>query len=677
MHILEYLQKIGRALMVPVATLPAAAIMMGIGYWIDPNGWGSSSATAAILIKAGGAIIDNMSMLFAVGLAYGMSRDKDGAAALAGLVGYYVLTTILSPAAVAQIQGIPLESVPKAFGKINNQFVGILTGVIAAELYNRFSQVELHKALSFFSGRRLVPIVTSFVMIGVAFVLMAIWPVIYDGLVVFGMSIKDLGPLGAGIYAFFNRLLLSVGLHHALNSVFWFDVAGINDIPNFMAGAKSLAEGKAVIGVTGIYQAGFFPIMMFGLPGAALAIYHTSKPENKPRVASIMLAAGFTSFFTGVTEPLEFSFMFVAPQLYLLHAFLTGLSVYIAASMQWISGFGFSAGLVDMLLSAQNPLAKNWYMLIAQGAVFFGIYYFAFRAAITALGLKTMGREDDDGKLTDPAPSSTSGSLVDLARAYIGAIGGAGNVVSIDACITRLRLTLDNTEIVDSIAAKHLGASGVIKLNQKNVQIVVGPRAELIASAMKEAIAGNLTDVQSRPEAQAPNLVKSGVETGVAMSPKMLSAEEIVMYAPITGDIVQLEEVPDAAFSSKAVGDGVAIRPTGRIVVAPCDGKLVNIFNTNHAFAIVTESGAEIIVHIGVDTVKLRGQGFRRLASPGSVVKLGDPILEIDLDYLTAHAVSTLSPVVLSNADEFGALTLIATGPIIAGKSALFKFKAL
>ena len=676
MQILEYLQKIGRALMVPVATLPAAAIMMGIGYWIDPNGWGSSSATAALLIKAGGAIIDNMSMLFAVGLAYGMSRDKDGAAALAGLVGYYVLTTILSPAAVAQIQGIPLENVPKAFGKINNQFIGILTGVITAELYNRFSQVELHKALSFFSGRRLVPIVTSFVMIGVAFVLMAVWPVIYDGLVVFGMSIKDMGAVGAGIYAFFNRLLLSVGLHHALNSVFWFDVAGINDIPNFMAGAKSLAEGKAVIGVTGIYQAGFFPIMMFGLPGAALAIYHTSKPENKPRVASIMLAAAFTSFFTGVTEPLEFSFMFVAPQLYLLHAFLTGLSVYIAASMQWISGFGFSAGLVDMLLSTHNPLAKNWYMLIAQGVVFFGIYYFAFRAAITALGLKTMGREDDDGKLTDSAPAATSGSIVDLARGYIGAIGGAGNVVSIDACITRLRLTLNDTKRVDSTAAKNLGASGVITLNQKNIQIIVGPRAELIASAMQEAIAEKFADVQSEPGAQVPNLAKSGVETTVATPAKLQSAEEIVMYAPITGDIVQLEEVPDAAFSSKAVGDGVAIRPTGSTVVAPCDGKLANIFNTNHAFAIVTDSGAEIIVHIGVDTVKLRGQGFKRLALPGSVVKMGDPILEIDLDYLTTHAVSTLSPVVLSNADEFGALTQIATGPIIAGKSALFKFKA-
>ena len=355
---------------------------------------------------SGAAIIDNMSILFAVGVAYGMSKDKDGAAALAGLVGYYVLTSLLSPGAVSQIQGIPLDQVPKAFGKINNQFVGILTGVIAAELYNRFSQVELHKALAFFSGRRLVPIVTSFVMIVVAFVLMAVWPVIYNGLVTFGLSIKDLGPLGAGIYAFFNRLLIPIGLHHALNSVFWFDVAGINDIPNFLGGAKSLAEGKAVLGVTGMYQAGFFPIMMFGLPGAALAIYHTAKAENKARVASIMIAAGFASFFTGVTEPLEFSFMFVAPLLYVLHAFLAGLSVYIAASMHWISGFGFSAGMVDMVLSSRNPLANHWYMLIVQGAVFFGIYYFAFRTAITALNLKTPGREDDEAEQA-AAPAAT------------------------------------------------------------------------------------------------------------------------------------------------------------------------------------------------------------------------------------------------------------------------------
>lgn len=473
--------------MVPVATLPAAAIMMGIGYWIDPNGWGADSATAAFLIKSGAAIIDHMSILFAVGVAYGMSKDKDGAAALAGLVGYLVLTTLLSPGAVAQIQSIDIKAVPAAFGKIENQFVGILVGVISAELYNRFSSVELHKALAFFSGRRLVPIITSFVMIIVAFILMAVWPIIFNGLVHFGESIKDLGALGAGIYAFFNRLLIPVGLHHALNSVFWFNVAGINDIPNFLGGAKSLAEGTAVLGKTGMYQAGFFPIMMFGLPGAALAIYHTAKPENKARVASIMFAAALTSFFTGVTEPLEFSFMFVAPLLYVFHAFLTGVSVYISASMQWMSGFGFSAGLVDMVLSSRNPLAKDWIMLIPQGLVFFAIYYFGFRAFITALNLKTPGREDEvlDAITTQTSTVAATGSTAELAMAYVTVVGGASNVTNVDACITRLRLSVVDADLVNEAAAKSLGASGVIKLNKQSVQIIVGPKAELIADSLR------------------------------------------------------------------------------------------------------------------------------------------------------------------------------------------------
>lgn len=656
MNILGYLQKIGRALMVPVATLPAAAIMMGIGYWIDPNGWGASSATAAFLIKAGAAIIDNMSILFAVGVAYGMSKDKDGSAALAGLVGYYVLTTLLSPGAVAQIQGIAPDQVPKAFGKINNQFVGILTGVISAELYNRFSQVELHKALSFFSGRRLVPIVTSFAMILVAFVLMAVWPMIYNSLVAFGLSIKDMGPTGAGIYAFFNRLLIPVGLHHALNSVFWFDVAGINDIPNFLGGAKSLAEGKAVLGVTGIYQAGFFPIMMFGLPGAALAIYHTAKAEHKSRVASIMIAAGFASFFTGVTEPLEFSFMFVAPLLYVLHALLTGLSVYLAATMQWIAGFGFSAGLVDMVLSSRNPLAKDWYMLLVQGVVFFAIYYFSFRAAIGAFQLKTLGREDDE------APETASGtaplSTTELAKTYLDIVGGSANIVNIDACITRLRLTLHDTSQVSTSGAKAAGASGVITLNKNNVQVVVGPRAELIAGAMRDVIAGTSSD---RIATVAP-----------VVTVTMASPGETVLLAPVSGEVIPLSEVPDKAFASLAVGEGVAIRPTSNLVVAPCDGRLANVFNTNHAFAIVTDCGAEIIVHIGVETVKLQGRGFQRLAQPGSRLKAGDPVLELDLAYLSANAVSILSPVVLSNPEQFTALTRVATGTVVAGVTPLF-----
>ncbi|EGR4482348.1 PTS glucose transporter subunit IIBC [Vibrio cholerae] len=481
MNILGYFQKVGKALMVPVATLPAAAILMGIGYWIDPNGWGANSALAAFLIKAGAAIIDNMSVLFAVGVAYGMSKDKDGAAALSGFVGFLVVTTLLSPGAVAQIQGIDPSTVPAAFGKINNQFVGILVGIVSAEIYNRFSTVELHKALAFFSGKRLVPILTSFAGIFIAFILMYVWPHVYGGLVAFGESIQGLGSVGAGIYAFFNRLLIPVGLHHALNSVFWFDVAGINDIPNFLGGAKSIAEGTGIPGVTGMYQAGFFPIMMFGLPGAALAIYHTSTAKNKEKVASIMIAAGFASFFTGVTEPLEFSFMFLAPALYVLHAVLTGLSVFIAASMQWIAGFGFSAGLVDMVLSSRNPLAVNWYMLILQGLVFFVLYYVIFRTAILKFGLKTPGREDDD---SDNQVSGAKESS-ELAKQYLKALGGHDNLSNIDACITRLRLSVNDMSVIDEKTLKTLGAMGVVKLGTNNLQVILGPLAEIVAGEMK------------------------------------------------------------------------------------------------------------------------------------------------------------------------------------------------
>ncbi|CAM3582023.1 N-acetylglucosamine-specific PTS transporter subunit IIBC [Vibrio aquimaris] len=481
MNVLGYFQKVGKALMVPVATLPAAAILMGIGYWIDPTGWGANSAVAAFCIKAGSAIIDNMSVLFAIGVAYGMSKDKDGAAALSGFVGFLVVTTLLSPAAVSQIQGIDISAVPAAFSKVNNQFVGILVGIVSAEIYNRFSHVELHKALAFFSGKRLIPILTSFAGIFIAFVLMYIWPSVYGGLVSFGESIQGMGELGAGIYAFFNRLLIPVGLHHALNSVFWFDVAGINDIPNFLGGAKSIAEGTGIVGVTGMYQAGFFPIMMFGLPGAALAIYHTSKSKNKEKVASIMLAAAFASFFTGVTEPLEFSFMFLAPMLYGLHALLTGISVYIAASMQWIAGFGFSAGLVDMVLSSRNPLAVNWYMLIAQGLVFFCIYYAVFRTVIVKFNLKTPGREDEDS-----SELVASGSSSELAKQYLKALGGHENLTAIDACITRLRLTIKDTSVINESTLKNLGAMGVVKLGANNVQVILGPLAEIVAGEMKK-----------------------------------------------------------------------------------------------------------------------------------------------------------------------------------------------
>lgn len=481
----SYLQKIGKALMVPVAVLPAAAILLGLGYWIDPVGWGGESVLAAFFIKSGGAIIDNMPILFAIGVAFGMSKDKNGSAALAGLVSFLVVTTLLSPGAVGMIKGIPANEVPAGFSKINNQFTGILCGVISSALYNRFSEVELPKFLSFFSGKRLVPIISSFVMMLVSFILMYIWPAVYSGLVSFGEGISKLGPLGAGIYGFFNRLLIPVGLHHALNSVFWFDVAGINDIPNFLGGAKSIAEGTAVIGKTGMYQAGFFPIMMFGLLGACLAFVKTAKPENRAKISSIMLAAGFASFFTGVTEPIEFAFMFVAPGLYLLHAVLTGISVFIAASMHWMAGFGFSAGFIDLVLSTRNPLAQGWYMLLIQGLVFFVIYYVVFKFAIEKFNLKTPGREDDDVSETKETVKVTSNT--ELATALLPLLGGKENIINIDNCTTRLRLEVIDSAVIKDKEIKKL-VPGVLKPSKSAVQVIVGPEVEFVATELKKLV---------------------------------------------------------------------------------------------------------------------------------------------------------------------------------------------
>jgi len=675
--ILGYLQRVGRALMVPVAVLPAAAILMGVGYWIDPVAWGGNNALAALLIKSGAAIIDNMSVLFAIGIAYGMSKDKDGAAALTGFVGFLVLTTLCSPAAVSMIQQIPVDQVPAAFGKIENQFVGILVGIISAELYNRFSGVELPKALSFFSGRRLVPILTSFVMILLAFILMYVWPVIFNGLVNFGEHIQKMGSAGAGIYAFFNRLLIPVGLHHALNSVFWFDVAGINDIPNFLGGGQSIEAGTAIPGITGRYQAGFFPIMMFGLPGAALAIYHCARPENKAKVAGIMMAAAFAAFFTGITEPLEFSFMFVAPVLYVIHAFLTGVSVFIAASMHWIAGFGFSAGLVDLALSTRNPLATQWWMLIPQGLVFFAIYYIVFRFMIKKFNLLTPGRElavagdEADGRDINVSHAELNkDNATGLAREYIAAVGGSDNLTNIDACITRLRLTVKDSSQVNEALAKRLGATGVIRLNKTSVQIIVGFAAEKIADAMKVAghVAGSKAPASASEQTPAP--VKTQAE------PKVDSVTVAALVAPVSGEVVALDQVPDEAFASKAVGDGVAIKPTGKTVVSPAAGTIVKIFNTNHAFCLETVQGAEIVVHMGIDTVTLNGQGFTRLVEEGAEVAAGQPVLEMDLEFLNANARSMISPVVCSNIDDFGGLVIKAGTVVVAGQTPLYEIKS-
>jgi len=466
--------------MLPVAVLPAAAILMGIGYWIDPAGWGAGNPIAAFLIKAGSSIIDNMSILFAVGVALGMSKNRDGSAALSGLVAFLVITTLLSTDTVAMLQGIDAESVNPAFGKIENQFVGILSGIVASIMYNRFSEVQLPAALAFFSGKRLVPIMSAVSMLVVSLVLFFAWPVIFTGLVSFGTAISKLEFIGAGLYGFFNRLLIPTGLHHALNSVFWFDVAGINDIGNFWAGTGTK-------GVTGMYQAGFFPIMMFGLPAAALAMYHTAKTKRKKQAASLMLAAGFASFFTGVTEPLEFSFMFLAPALYVVHAALTGISLAIASFFHWTAGFGFSAGLVDFVLSSRLPLANQPYMLLLQGLAFAVIYYVLFRFLITKFNLATPGREAEtevSSHETEEGTVTSENKFARMANVIYEGLGGDENVTSVDNCVTRLRIEVKDMDAVDQNKIKSAGIPGINIVGPQSIQVIVGTQVQFVADEM-------------------------------------------------------------------------------------------------------------------------------------------------------------------------------------------------
>lgn len=474
---MKYLQRLGKSLMLPVAALPAASILMGIGYWIDPTGWGANNIASAFLLKAGGSLIDHMGILFAIGVAVGMSDDNDGTAGLAGLVSWLMITTLLSPGAVAMFKHIDAKAVPAAFSHVETQFIGILAGLIGAYCYNKFKGTKLPDALGFFSGKRSVAIVTAGMSIITALILFFIWPVVYAGLVAFGKSIVSTGFIGAGIYAFLNRLLIPIGLHHALNSVFWFDVAGVNDLGNFWS-------GKGTLGQTGMYMTGFFPVMMFGLPAAALAMYHTAKDNKKKVVYGLLMAGALSSFFTGVTEPLEFAFMFLAPPLYLIHALLTGVSAAVCTLLPVRSGFNFSAGFVDWFLSFKAPMAQNPLWLIPIGLVFAVIYYFVFRFAITQWNLMTPGREEDeDGKEFNVKLSNSD--YTQVASIILEGVGGKENVVEIDNCVTRLRLTIKDQAVVNEKVIKSAGVSGVIRPGKTSLQVVVGTQVQFVADEFK------------------------------------------------------------------------------------------------------------------------------------------------------------------------------------------------
>lgn len=484
----NYLQNLGKSIMLPVSILPVASLLMGIGYWIYPEGLSGEGANplAVFLIQAGTAIIDNLPILFSVGIATGLSKDNNGAAGLSGLVGFLIVTNLLSLDGLSVLLNTPVEEVPIAFDAISNVFVGIITGSVAAALYNKYSNTKLPTALSFFSGRRLIPILTAAAMLVISLVLFFVWPIAYNGLVAFGSFIANLGAVGAGLYGFFNKLLIPTGLHHALNAVFWFDLIGINDIGNFWA-----SEG--VKGVTGMYQAGFFPIMMFGLPGAALAMYKNADSKAKKITAGTMIAGAFAAFFTGITEPIEFSFMFAAPVLYLIHAVLTGVSMFIAATFQWTAGFGFSAGLVDFALSLNIPIANKPLMLLVLGLVMFVIYYFIFDFAIRKFNIATPGRgenavtEEDDQVETGSSTASYSSDdkYGHMADVIYNAVGGEENIRSYYNCATRLRFELEDVDKVDQQRIRNLGVPGINVIDKNHLHVIVGTDVQFVADEMK------------------------------------------------------------------------------------------------------------------------------------------------------------------------------------------------
>ena len=488
---MKYLQKLGKALMLPVACLPICGILMGIGYALAPaamagevNGYVASGAAYTIgffLIKAGAALIDNMALLFVIGVGVGMADDNDGTAALAALASWLMMTTLLSTGVVGTLMTLE-EGTAKfiAFQKIANPFIGILAGIIGATCYNKFKSTKLPNFLAFFSGKRCVAIIAGVVSIVVSAVLLFVWPVIFGALVAVGQSIVKLDAVGAGIYAFLNRLLIPTGLHHALNNVFWFDTIGLGDLQKFWAGMTSADVDWSL----GMYMSGFFPCMMFGIPGAALAMVHTAKSNKKKVAIGLVGSAAFCAFLCGVTEPFEFGFMFLAPGLYVVYALLYGIFVTVTTLLGFRAGFSFSAGATDLLFSASLPAAQKTWMIIPLGIAAFIVFYVVFRFAITKFDLKPQGREDDEADETKVVLANND--FTEVARIVLEGLGGKENITSIDNCITRLRLEVKDNTLVNEKVIKSAGVAGVIRPGKTSVQVIIGTQVQHVADEFKK-----------------------------------------------------------------------------------------------------------------------------------------------------------------------------------------------
>ena len=485
---MKYLQKLGKALMLPVACLPICGILMGIGYLLCPATMQGGDIVGFIpklgffLVKAGGALIDNMAWLFVIGVGVGMADDHDGTSALAALASWLMITNLLAVGSVTTIMPSLAENADKtlAFSKIANPFIGILSGIIGATCYNKFKNTKLPDWLAFFSGKRCVAIVAGVVSIVVSAILLFVWPLLFGLLLAVGRGIVGLGAVGAGIYAFLNRLLIPTGLHHALNNIFWFDTIGLGDLSHFWAGETS----ADVTWSLGMYMSGFFPCMMFGIPGAALAMIQTAKTKKKKVAIGLLGSAALCAFICGVTEPFEFGFMFLAPGLYLVYALLYGIFTVITTLVGFRAGFSFSAGATDLLFSASLPAAQKTWLIIPLGIAAFVVFYLVFRFVIVKFDLKTPGREDDEEE--EATVELANNDYTAIAATILEGLGGKANITSVDNCITRLRLEVKDNTVVNEKKIKEAGVAGVIRPGKTSVQVVIGPKVQFVADEFKK-----------------------------------------------------------------------------------------------------------------------------------------------------------------------------------------------
>ena len=693
------LQRVGRSFMLPIALLPVAGLLLGIGSSFTNEtmlaAYGLNSVIHPgtliytildVMSQTGSAVFNNLALLFAMGVAIGMARKEKEVAALSGAVAYIIMNTAIQAMinAAGGVEAMPANSTTTMLGITTLQmgvFGGIVVGLGVAALHNKFYKIELPQVLAFFGGTRFVPIVSSIVYLVVGIAMFYIWPVVQSGIAALGALVLASGYAGTFIYGLLERALIPFGLHHVFYMPFWQTAVGGTAIIDgvTVTGAQNIffaelaSKSTTVFSVSATrFMAGKFPFMMFGLPGAALAMYQCAKPEKKKVAGGLLLSAALTAFLTGITEPLEFTFIFVALPMYAVHCVLAGLSFMLMHILNVGVGMTFSGGLIDLVLFGvmQGNAKTHWVWVVVVGAVYFVLYYIIFRFMISKFDYKTPGRDDaEEVKLYTRADvnarSAASGSTAPagddpVSALIVEGLGGTANLSDVDCCATRLRCTVNDAALVKQDVLKASGASGVI-CKGNGVQVVYGPKVAVIKAKLEDYLE---TAPKTPAAAAAP-------APAAAPTAPAAAAKDTVLAACLTGTVVPLAEVKDEAFASGALGDGIAIEPAVGELVAPADGEISSTFDTHHAVGMTTVDGAELLMHIGIDTVKLGGKHFTYLVNEGDKVRKGQPLIRFDIEAIKAEGYPVTTPLIVCNTDEYAAVTPKASGTVKQGDALL------